>query len=211
LGIDTTDVLLSHRKTAQKLFRLTTGTYHKLDSYRKHFYSFLGNPPEGIEAALQDLLGTSWEPEDIYQEIYLEFHKTVLRYFSRKGRKTRRRPYSLKKLLYLRGTLRLTTIIRQKLTSRQREALLAPLPPPAQPVPLSPLGAIAPNRLFKICSHLTHLPIRDRVFLYRFLVEDKSLNELKSEFGGEYKNLREILDRVGEALYPELTRKFQSR
>jgi len=193
--LDTTNIILSYQYVSERLTKLATGNYPKIDSYYKHFYSFFPQHPFDMEYFLQQNSEWFFPRADVVQEIFLTWDKAIKRYYSRAGKKQRKKKYSLAYYLHQRGVLRLTKIINHNLKHFKLESdygYLFNVPVDhSDGEPL--LSGANPRNLLKP----SRLSMKQKMFIYRILWEGRNMESLKAEFGGDYRAVQDVIRSFG--------------
>lgn len=189
-------VILSYQSLADRLVALVLDVYPIRDRYFRFFH-------RRVPSVNATIIRHVWSEEDIRQEIYLFWLSIIQRYYSPQYARHRRGAGTLEAFLFKHGTLhmarRIQRIVRDFETSyRYCERAMSPSNYSSDLIFTNvTLEALMKKPNFKAMETLDG---KARVFLYRFLIEDKSLKELTNEFGS-WRDVQKILARVHKILF----------
>lgn len=199
-SIDTIYIIKTYSATVEKLVKLGAGTYERKDSYYKMFHRYA----EGSDEDLRGLVGREWDIEDIRQEIYCAWHKTISRYYHpARGRRERKKSYSLHHRLWYIGMLHLarvtnTFLNRRKLRLPHEEDSYCPFDTCPEELSLD----LSPSALLRSPKFRTteKLGFTGRLFLYRLLHEDCKLYEMMPEFGKDRRTINKLIEKIKKVM-----------
>ena len=187
--MDTWPIILSNHTMLTKLITLMFGTYPVEDGYYRHFHKVIEEHPV-------ELIRQHWDENDVRQEIYLRWHKTILKYYSPDGLRARKRKRTLSSTLFEVGLLHLAHKLKKFLRDLEASTHYVETAhlPSRTPIILTDIlpRSIAGGSHFKLMSTMEG---RVKLFLYRLIIEDRDLKELKEEFGS-WEEICKIMDEL---------------
>lgn len=189
-------VLLSYQSVADRIVALVLGKYLFEDRFSHYFYTYVSR--DAVE-----VISHVWDEDDVRQEVFLQWYPIIENYYSKEQACHRRGKGSLGAFLFKYGVLRIASkirrIVRDFETSYKYFLECESITDPPSEVLFTDitLDALMRKPHFGVMDTLDG---KARVFLYRFLIEDKSLKELTNEFGS-WRDVQKILTRVHKLLF----------